>query len=652
MGRKHSRGNPENRGSASAVARNTADSTLRAGKTPAEPAAVSPDAPKTAAAAAHRRAGDAKRWQLAVVGVALVLAALHLGLRVQPVLRQQLNGPVFFTDAPFLAKFTGVPGGLLEYAAAALAQLNYHNATGAAALSAVWTGILLCAHRVLRRVSPPGAKVGALLLLVLLALLPGRYQGHVEAAALGLLVGLAAAVGWLSLPPRFDALRLLGLGLITAALFYTAGAFPAWLFVASVVAVQALAARRPGFALCCAFPALLVPIWAWQRPGFVPTAAVQHWGEGVTRALFGAAYVFVPVWLVLLAVGKTLRRSPGREDNRGPSVARSVWAGVFAGGVVLVWLSLDTSSQAIARLERATMRQEWHRALLAAREVRTWTAGARLHLIRALYHAGRLPEDLFCYPQSRGLDLLPGYEAGLAMSRALGQTLYELGAVNLAEHMAHEALELEGARPDTLRLLARINILKNRPAAARIFLNRLRRAPFHRAEAEQALRDLEDDPSGINDAELRLIRTRLPATDLAAGSLPTETLLQHLLAANPTNHLAYAYLLTHRLLKAELEPLARELALGASFGYAAPPRPCAEAVLFAREHAGQNPAPWQAFPIPPATAARYQRFAELSRRYRDHPAAGRAALAPEFGDTFWYYQMFGQTAPVSHTGEP
>lgn len=586
-----------------------------------------------------------------MVCAALVLAALHLGLRVQPVLRQQLNGPAFFTDAPFLAKFTGMPGGLLEYAAAALAQLNVHNAAGTAALSAVWAGILLCAHRVWRMVSPPGARVGALLLLALLALLPGRYQGNVEAAALGLLIGLAAAV-WISLPPRFDVWRLIAVGVVTAVLLYTAGAFPAWLFVATVAAVQALAARRPGFALSCAVPALLVPIWAWQRPGFLPTAAVQHWGEGVTRALFGAAYVFVPVWLVLLAMGKTLRRSPGRDGNREPQVARPAWAGMFAGGVVLVWLSLDTSSRAIAQLERATTRQEWPRALLAAREVRTWTAGARLNLIRALYHAGRLPEDLFSYPQSRGPDLLPGYEAGLAMSRALGQTLYELGAVNLAEHMAHEALELEGARPDTLRLLARINVLKNRPAAARIFLNRLRLAPFHRAEAEQALRDLEDDPGGTNDAELRLIRTRLPTTDLAASTLPTETLLQHLLTANPTNHLAYACLLTHRLLNAELEPLARELVLCASFGYTALPRPCAEAVLFAQGQAGQNRTRWQAFPVPPAIAARYQRFVELSQRHRDNPAAGRGALAPEFGDTFWYYQMFGQTAPASQTGKP
>jgi hypothetical protein len=422
--------------------------------------------------------------------------------------------------------------------------------------------------------------------------------------------------------------------------------------VGTVAAVEALARRRPWFALGCAVPALLVPIWAWLRPGFAPFAAAQHWGEGATRTMFVAAYAFVPVWLALLIVVRTLRRSLGRDGDREPQLPRLVLAGTFASGVALVWLSMDTSSRATARLEQATARREWGQALAAAREVRTWTASARLNLIRALYHAGRLPEDLFSFPQSRGLDLLPGYDAGLAMGRALGQTLLELGAVNLAEHMAHEALELEGARPDTLRLLARINVLKDRPEAARIFLNRLRLAPFHRAEAERALRELADDPRGMNDAELRLIRARLPITDLATGTLPTEALLQHLLAASPTNHMAYACLLTHRLLDAKLEPLAHDLAPWASHGYTALPRPCAEAVLFARGQAGQNQAVWQAYPVPPMTAARYQRFVEMGRRHRDNPAAGRAALAPEFGDTFWYYQMFGRTAPASQAGKP
>jgi len=64
----------------------------------------------------------------------------------------------------------------------------------------------------------------------------------------------------------------------------------------------------------------------------------------------------------------------------------------------VVW-SLDASQQALSQLEQAVSRQEWDRALTVARRVRTWPAAARLDLTRALFHAGRLPEDLFTFPK-------------------------------------------------------------------------------------------------------------------------------------------------------------------------------------------------------------------------------------------------------------
>ena len=56
--------------------------------------------------------------------------------------------------------------------------------------------------------------------------------------------------------------------------------------------------------------------------------------------------------------------------------------------------------------------------------------------------------------------------------------MFELGQVNEAEHMAQESLEFDGDRPDVLRVLAKINIIKGRPQAAAVFLNALRQIPF------------------------------------------------------------------------------------------------------------------------------------------------------------------------------
>jgi len=279
--------------------------------------------------------------------------------------------------------------------------------------------------------------------------------------------------------------------------------------------------------------------------------------------------------------------------------------------------------------------------------VRTWPAAARLDLTRALFHAGRLPEDLFTFPQTRGLDLLPGYDAGLAMARAEAQTLLELGQVNLAEHMAHESLELAGARPETLRLLAQINILKDLPGAARVFLNRLRLMPFRHAEAERLLQLLAADPGGANQAGLSAIRTRLPRTDEPDAGLPTEALLQQLLKANPTNRMAFDFLLAHRLLNTQLDELLADLGRLDGFRDPVLPRPCEEALLLYRDRAPAKPVDLRGRQIRPATIARYRRFSDLIRRYPSQPATARAVLAPEFGDTFWFYALFGETVPVS-----
>jgi hypothetical protein len=369
---------------------------------------------------------------------------------------------------------------------------------------------------------------------------------------------------------------------------------------------------------------------------------VRRWGSGLTLTFHALAFLFVPAWLVMQTV---LARWAGGKDR---TRARPYfWIAGLIATLALWWWSLDASQQTLAQLEQAVSRQEWDRALTVARRVRAWPAAARLELTRALFHAGRLPEDLFTFPQTRGLDLLPSYDAGLAMARAEAQTLLELGQVNLAEHMAHESLELAGARPETLRLLAQINILKELPGAARVFLNRLRLTPFRHAEAERQLQLLGADPGGANQPEISAIRTRLPRTDDPDAGLPTERLLRQLLSANPTNRMAFDYLLAHQLLNSHLDELPADLGRLDAFGDPVLPRPCEEAILLYRARAPAKPVDLRGRKIRPATIERYRRFSDLIQRYQGQPATARAVLAPEFGDTFWFYALFGETGPVS-----
>jgi hypothetical protein len=591
----------------------------------------------------------------------VLAVALVLGWRVEPWLRYQ-DAPAFFVDADFWMAYVREPGRPLTGLAAALAQSSYHNWLATTAWMLVFGAIHACARRLFGSVAGlwPAGAAGMLTLLV--AALPGRFAGDAEGTALGLLAALAGANAWLVVSARSRTAGLACAWGIAVAVFYVAGTLPLGLFLSSIALIQWLARKRLPLCLGCSLGLLAVPVWAMLHPGFHAFAMANHWGAGFTRLLHAAAFAFAPVWMavgaglawvegrVAIKDSTTETRERGRGDGRGVQgigLGRASLGKVLAGGVgcALLWISLDTDRQARARLETLAPRRDWGAVLVSAGAVRTWTASARLQVMRALYHAGRLSSDLFTTYQRRGWDLLPNYDAGLEMSRAEAQTLLELGQVNLAEHLAHEALELQGAQPETLRLLANINILKERPQAARVFLTRLGLAPFHAREARRALQTLATDPRGTNQAELEMIRTRLPRTDEPEARLPTETVLLQLLEANPKNPMALEYLIAHRLLNLQLEDLARDLNRFDIPTNAPLPRPIEEALLLLRDN---TPAPavelWSR-PASLATVERYRRFVELSGRHQGRPAAARAALAPGFGETFWFYARFGESAP-------
>jgi hypothetical protein len=239
---------------------------------------------------------------------------------------------------------------------------------------------------------------------------------------------------------------------------------------------------------------------------------------------------------------------------------------------------------------------------------------------------------------------MPALTRGLEACRPQSETFLELGQVNLAEHFAHEALEWEGERPDILRLLAHINILKDRPKAARIFLNVLGQVPFQRKWARKCLRDLEADPRLPDNPELGQVRSRMVSSDLPHSALPTESVLRQLLQANRRNQMAFEYLMAHYLLTFEVNQFVEELGRLDDFQYSRIPRHYEEALLLYQKVNGRE-ADLRGRQIRPETRERFRQFIEaMGRKILESPE-GRQACARDFGDTYWYY-YFSRPIPA------
>jgi hypothetical protein len=428
-----------------------------------------------------------------------------------------------------------------------------------------------------------------------------------------------------------------------------AGLWPCLLFLTLGCWFEFAACRTWSLGLGCLLPAVAAPLAMIGLAGLPAARILEPWGPGAPLWLIAALFLCVPLTALVLALvpkpapcpketARAHHKAASRislGQRRGPALRRALAAGLFLAGLGAVWFGHSGSKGAFEQIEYYAGRKEFDKVLAIAAPLPALDRASEVRLRLALYHAGRLSQDLFAYTNQATWQLLPGLSLGFGPCRAQCDTLVELGQVNVAEHLAHEALELEGNRPDLLRLLAQINILKNRPQAARVFLNLLAQAPFERAWAAACLRGLDNDPRLSDDKALALIRSRMVTTDLPHSQMPAESLLLQLLDSNPRNQMAFDYLLAQHLLNRDLDRLIEQFGRLDDFGYTAIPRHLEEAIVL-YQHVKGTPVDLHGRQIHPETVQRFRQFAEALQRARKDPE-DRQALARSFRDTFWFY---------------
>lgn len=410
--------------------------------------------------------------------------------------------------------------------------------------------------------------------------------------------------------------------------------------------------------LMCGLAVALIAVGILAVPDAGLAQLVSGWGRGVPLAVCVLLYVFLPCALWFFAAG-TGTRLAGEPDPTGQGKNRRVarglerltraprwswWAGGLAVAVGVLALSSDANRTASLRIEWAAQEGRWEQALEAARNLHQFPGpAARMAIHRALYQTGRLTQDLFSFPQRRGLELLPSMREGIAVCAPLSDTLLELGQVGWAEHFAHEALENAGPRPHLLWQLARINVLQGRPQAARVFLNRLRQVPFQRERADRRLEALAADPALTSEPDIARVRAWMVTTDYAESSIPTEFLLRQLLQSNRRNRMAFEFLMAHHLLGGRTDAVVQGLGTLDDHGLWETPRHIEEAMIEHLAAKGGATAELAGRRVSADTVRRHSEFQTRVRQYGGRATGRETQLATEFGETFWFYQLFGAT---------
>jgi len=278
-----------------------------------------------------------------------------------------------------------------------------------------------------------------------------------------------------------------------------------------------------------------------------------------------------------------------------------------------------------------------------------YTYAANHAVNRALYETGRLPDEMFCYPQHHlsfmlgwGIrECIPGdifYWLRLRSFFQLGDLTLQLGLVNAAEHETQEAREILGSYPLIIKQLALTNIARGQPEAAKVFLRALTRYIHYEAWAKDALRRLEADPLWSTDPQIQHIRSVMPQRESLIIGVSLENTFDELLRANPRNRMTFEYRMAFYLLNRNVEKFVGELDSLDDFDYTNIPRLYEEAILTYEYNFGQK-LDLRGRQISPQTRRAFREFLAWCGPDRQGELE---VLRKRFGHTYFFYYSFAR----------
>ncbi|HDQ44799.1 MAG TPA: hypothetical protein ENN17_04755 [bacterium] len=591
-------------------------------------------------------------------------AFVFLWNRAGPALIILNQQPVFLAGRRYFEASVGNPGGYAGYVSAWLYRYFTTPAAGAAILVLLIASVSFFAALMIRRSAfrSPG-RGWHLAPALFLVFAHGNYDFPL-AATFGLALSLACCTALLGI----RALRIgwrIPIYLVVFAGLYQAVAGPALLMILLSIGLDALHPRRSpaGIAAVIFLPAaaaLLIPLVL--NPAAVYTGlghAYLRWMPfSLTYRIPAAFHLFVASLLLIILVPHIAGRFDPVLRNRIFSLSRSGPASLLPSLILLGLLfpgmgrAVDPAVRSGLVIRDLARRARWEDLLAEVRKHPDIDRVSAFHMHRALYHAGRLGDEMFRYPQHRGIDgFILLKEAALPVAIEASDLWFDLAHYNEAEHWAHEALTQAGETPRILSRIAEVNLIKgNRPMAeAAVGLLERARPAGGAVPYRDALNRMADPPP---EHWIRQARDMCIDSDFLVHLNLPEMDLVSLVRRNPRNHMAYEYLMSYYLLVRQLDWFVRDIEGVRRFAYRRLPAHWEEALLVYGMQTGKTEWVRSGHPIRKETFERFRAYEEILNRHGGDRAAAHDALRRKFGGTYWYYLMYQETPMRQDTAQP
>ncbi|MBN1465826.1 hypothetical protein JXA02_08705 [candidate division KSB1 bacterium] len=593
-----------------------------------------------------------KGQEVVFFGVLFLAGFIFLWIAVNPQLLYQRQQPAFFTGCDHLQKYLSYSGGAADYVANLLSQFYTYRFLGALLITLVIAAITFSAHRIFK-IFNSGAGV-TFVTFALAGLLFCLHAGYFYTLAysLAILFPLLGFLLFASLQHLHAGVRLALYFLLTAAL-YALSAAPFLIFAVLAVLYELFMKKErwekiPLLLFFIAIP-LLWPHIAFylslfsrsQMYTYLLPFSLVHPIRPLPWLIYGLLLVF-PLLFSLRQVNLQIGAPDGLPKKVG-----SYWRYVILLLLALALgisanYSLDKKHRLVLTIDRSADTQSWSEIIReAGRHPDVMNRLITLQFNRALYHTGKLCDELFSYPQIEGEEgLYRNSGPAFDMSYALAQLIYEMGNLNSAQVWANEALSIEGASPRVLQLLALIHLQKEEYASAQIYLNKLAKTLLHRKWASKYA-EIIDHPERKNDPEFAMLkRSPLSSNFLIRFGFAYGELV-NLNQLDLQNRMAFEYCIAYNLLARRLDRFMEFLPQMTKFWPDGLPRHVEEAlILIGMSGAVQNMDMMKAFQLLKSNVDKFDHFMSIIAKHNNQTQYAQAELLRQHGDTYWYYHLY------------
>lgn len=561
------------------------------------------------------------------------------------------NSPVFFRDWDFFAETVSKPGGLIIYISSFLNELFYYSWTGALAITAIALGLFATTRALIGKTGAVRLRGLSYAMPILVLILYTKYTNYI-CIMTAVLAALICSNIYLRLR-RQNAIKNSVIFLIISVLLYTAAASAYFIF-AAVCAIYEIffAGRRlngivfPAAALLIAFTLGVLFFDLSIAEAFSSLMPynrkiAENFAQlytGMTGIVF-LLCIFTPATMLLAGMirGRILPKIFAADSGKtaGKWIFNAVVLFLVAGGAI--FFSYDKQMRYLLAVNYYNYTRQWSKSLDAS-------AGCPnslyvIHAVnRALYHTGKLPTDMFKYPQSPHAMYFEGKFTNQFSKWMRANTNIDLGALNLAEIDLTECLELAERQPILLKELAYIKMAKGDLSSARVYLNSLDKTLFFSGQAKKYLAEIEADPNLAGDKEIQALRQNVPVADYVYfDTYYYNEMLEHvLLNANKLNKMAFEYLMAWCMLYGQTDKFIDSIVRLADFDYKGIPRLYEETLLIYKAKGGKQ----HNREISGESSKRFRDFNSIRKRYGPDKQGAYNELLKTYGDSYFFYYAF------------